>query len=384
MGEGAKKAFHSATGFVKRHRRSVRTVFMSVISLVVVSVLLVSMSFSWFSTKTSNNADFAIGTISPTLNEKAFASRPVRSKYSNDKVRVYFKTNNSMLSYWGKDDGRLLQETGTYMPDGTTPQTTADPGSSAQTSGSTGTTNDINISYTVGGKEVQIMMTRTEASVYDDVTNDTNTNKVYYADIPSAAEKFFFFNHWYLRSSSNREWNRTIDISDLSAGKLYYLTGASVDGLWKEYKVRTVDDTLVAVNSYYKNVRMSQGDSVFADIGLKKENDSEDEEFIPDYFGEKISYSIKSGSSTAVVSVNKDGLLTPKGSGSTIIETTITGRYGDTIVLETNVNIPSNIDQVPIMKNIRIPAGKSVDVYWYALNKSSERDLTTDAIYITI
>lgn len=109
-----------------------------------------------------------------------------------------------------------------------------------------------------------------------------------------------------------------------------------MDGLWKEYKVRTVDDTLVAVNSYYKNVRMSQGDSVFADIGLKKENDSEDEEFIPDYFGEKISYSIKSGSSTAVVSVNKDGLLTPKGSGSTIIETTITGRYGDTIVLETS------------------------------------------------
>ena len=92
-----------------------------------------------------NNADFVIGTISPTLNEKAYASRAVRNKVSYTKTRVYFKTNSSYSSFWAEDNGRLLRETGTYMPDGTTPGSTGAAGSAAQTSGSTGSTNDINI-----------------------------------------------------------------------------------------------------------------------------------------------------------------------------------------------------------------------------------------------
>ncbi len=329
-----------------------------------------------------NNADFAIGTFSPTINEKAFASRAVRSKVSDDKVRVYFKTNSSMASYWAVDNGRLLREAGTYMPDGSTPTSTAAAGSSSQTSSSTGTTNDINISYTVDGKEVQMMMTRTNSSNYDTITDDSGTNKVYYADIPSGTEKFYFFNHWYLRSASNREWNRTIDITDLSAGKLYYLTGQSVDNQWKEYKSRDVDHTLVAVNNYYKSVRMSLGNSIFADISLKKDSDTEDEEFVPDYYGNSISYSVYSGSS--YVSVNKDGLITPKAAGTATVRTTITGRYGDTRILDTTVYIPTNIDQVPIIKNVRVPEGDSVDVYWYARNNSSTERMSTGAIFLTI
>ena len=334
--------------------------------------------------KLPNNADFLIGTTFPTINEKAFASRAVRTKASDNLVRVYFKTHNSMASYWSVDNGDLINETGTYYYDNNQEQEKGT-GYEAGSTNQGGTTNDINLSYFVGGKEYQVKMSICPTLESDSNLNDLTggTNKVYFYDIPSNAEKFFFFNHWYLKSSSNREWNRTLDITDLSAGKLYYLTNNAVDHQWKEYKTREVDTALVALNNYYKSVRMSLGNSVFADIGLKKDSDDEDEEFVPDYFGNTIAYSVQSGSN--IVSVNKDGLITPKNeSGNAVIRTTITGKFGDTRYVDTSVSIPENIDEIPIIKNVRIPAGESVDIYWYARNKSTDSTMITDALYITI
>ncbi len=320
-----------------------------------------------------NNADFLLGTFEPTLNEKAYASRPVRTKVSHDKVRVYFKTNTTHASYWG-----------TYDPDNFYPAKPVD--------SNNGTKNDFNIAYVVGTTTTLDKMTQCTTT---DPVNDGEGNRtdVYYYDLPSNASSFFFFNHWYLCSSSNTEWNRTIDITDLSAGKLYYLTGGSVDGKWKEYNVRSVDNTLVAVNSYYKSVRMSMGTGVSADISLKKDGDGDD--FIPDYFGSTVSYS---SDKPAVASVNKDGVITPKGYTTeddedhpVTITTTITGRYGDTETVTTSVSIPANIAQVPIIKNVRVPHGKTVDVYWYARNNSAPAEnqqdnkvMTTSSLYITI
>ncbi len=340
-----------------------------------------------------NNADFSIGTVSPTLNEKAYASRPVRTKVSDTTVRVYFKPNTDMASYWSKDNGVLNPESGTYdVSTGNVIGSGWEAGASAHAAENTGTSNDINLSYTVDGKEFQVKMNKCMKNNSDSVdTNWSKTGtKVYYYDIPANAEHFFFFNHWYLRSNSNREWNCTIDITDLSPGKLYYLSGASIDGKWKEYKVQPVDATLAAVNTYYQSVRMSLGDSVFADISLKKESETDDEEFVPDYYGAQITYSI-SGTDLAKASVNTDGLITPKAtttSGSTdtpiTVRTTVTGRFGDSIVKETKVSIPAEINQVPIMKNIKVPAGESVDVFWYARNNSTRDTMTTSSIYITL
>lgn len=308
-----------------------------------------------------NNADFYIGTTSPTVNEKAYASRPVRTKVTGTTVRVYFKTYSGYSSFWSVDNGNLYPNNAVGS--------------------SNGSTNDINIAYTVNGTESMVKMTKCPTA---DSTTDGGTSKVYYYDVPSNASSFYFFNHWYLCSSTNREWNRTIDITDLTAGKLYYLNGSQVDGQYKAYTARAVDKNLVAVNSYYSNVRMSLGNSVYADIGLKKDSDSEDS--IPEYYGSSISYS---SASTSIATVSIEGLITPVAQGSTNITTTITGKYGDTKALTTAVSIPANITEVPIITNVKVPAKSgdtagSVEIYWYALNKSSSTNMTTGNIYYTI
>lgn len=309
-------------------------------------------------TNMPNNADFYIGTLSPTLNEKAYASRAVRTKVSDNTVRVYFKTHNSFNPYW-----------------------THYTGDSATVTFNSNMTNDFNIAYKVSGEANEQFKKLKRCPSTGSSGNNTNVNSnwVFYYDLPSNVDYFFFFNHWYFKSDTNKEWNRTIDITELSSGRVYYLTGGSIDGKWKEYKVTAIDDTLVAVNEYYKSVRMSTGTGVFTDIALHKTGD--DENFIPEYYGNSIAYS---SSNTSVAAVNKEGIITPGISGTATITTTITGRYGDTRTVQTAVEIPENIAQVPIIKNVRVPAGESVDVDWYALNKSTSATMTTNAFLFTL
>ena len=304
-----------------------------------------------------NNADFYIGTVAPTINEKAYASRPQRTKVSDTSVRVYFKTINSFSDFWG-----------TYAPSSFFPNNPV--------GGSNGTTNDFNIAYTEGGAEHLMAMTQCPT---EDNTATGNEKKVYYADIPSSADSFYFFNHWYLCSDSNREWNRTLDFKDLSGGRLYYLTGNKVDEKWKECSVKDTDTNLVAVNQHYQSVRMSSGAGVFADIGLKKTGDADG--FVPEYYGASISYR---SADNQKCTVSRDGLITPTGTGDTTVTTTITGKYGDTAAVTTNVSIPSSINQVPVIQNVRVAAGEKATIDWYALNKSPSSQMTTSALYYTL
>lgn len=306
-----------------------------------------------------NDANFYIGTVSPTINEKAYASRAVRNKVSDDTVRVYFKTHSIHSKYWGS-------YTNAFNPNN-------------QVGSSNGTTNDFNLAYTVGTTETLVQMNQCKKIVNNvettnvDSTNDgTGRSDVYYYDVPANATSFYFFNHWYLCSATDRNWNRTTDITDLTAGRLYYLNGGSVDGQWKDYTVRDVDTDLVAVNQYYKSLRTSYGTGVFSDVTLHKTGD--DENFIPEYYGETISYS---SSNPNVAQVNRDGIITPVSSGTATITTTITGKYGDTRQVKTSLDIPAVISQVSIIKNLRVPAGESIAVDWYALNNDPSTTMET-------
>lgn len=310
----------------------------------------------------ANNADFYIGTVDPTVNEKAYASRAIRNKVSDTTVRVYFKTNNNFSPYWTNYVGDDIAVTF-----------------------DSNITNDFNIGYRISGanSDTYAKLNRCSGTAWSS-SNPAST--VFYYDVPSNVDYFFFFNHWYIKSSSNKEWNCTINITDMTAGKLYYLTGNKVDDKWKEYAVETnngsdIDKDLVAVNSYYSSVRLSTGAGVYADIGLKKTSDAED--FVPEYYGSSITYQVANGG-TSVCTVNRDGLITPVGSGSTTITTTIRGKYGDTRTITTSVNIPASIDQVPIIKNVLVPAGEKVSVDWYALNKSPSATMETTSIFFTL
>ena len=302
-----------------------------------------------------NDANFYIGTISPTLNEKAYASRAMRNKVSDDTVRVYFKTHSSHNKYWGN-------YTNVFYPNNAV-------------GSSNGTTNDFNLAYTVGTTETLVRMNQcriNNSSNVDSTDDGTGRNDVYYYDVPANATSFYFFNHWYLCAATDRNWNRTTDITDLTAGKLYYLNGGNVDGQWKAYSVRDVDTDLVAVNQYYSALRMSYGTGVFSDVTLHKTG--EEENFIPEYYGSQISYS---SSNTNVAQINPDGIITPVNPGTATITTTITGKYGDSRQVTTTLEIPTVVSQIPIIKNLRIPAGESVAVDWYALNKDASKDMTT-------
>lgn len=306
-----------------------------------------------------NNADFYIGTLSPTLNEKAYASRAARTKVSDNTVRVYFTTNNGFNPYW-----------------------THYTGDSASVTFDSSMTNDFNIAYKVAGEANEQYKKLSRCSGTGSSGNNTSItdSTVFYYDVPSNVDYFYFFNHWYFASSTNREWNRTIDITELSSGRLYHLNGDTVDGQWKAYTVSDIDTDLVAVNQYYSSVRMSSGTGVFTDIALHKTGD--DENFIPEYYGKSIAYS--SPTNNGVLSINQDGIITPIGYGTTTITTTITGKYGDTRAITTTVNIPQNIAQVPIIKNVRVPAGESVSVDWYALNNSATVTMTTTGFIYTL
>lgn len=331
-----------------------------------------------------NDADFVVGSLSPTINEKAYASRASRVKTSYDKTRVYFKTNSQYSAFWAVDNGSLTAE-------------------SSAAAGSNSTTNDINIAYRESGKTTETMQKMVYAGSDSD-TSETGTNKVYYYDVPSDAEYFYFFNHWYLASSSNREWNRTIDITDTTTkGRLFYMTGNEQSGTaviggssktsdkFKEYKTRAINTNLAGLNSYYSSVRMSTGTNVFADIGLKKTSDADD--FVPEYYGSSIEYS---SSNPSVASINGDGLITPHTSGTVTITTTIKGVFGDALPpITTTVEIPSKIEQVPILENIRVPHAGSVDengnevsnkvdVYWYMRSKKTSGTLQSGGVFFTL
>lgn len=336
-----------------------------------------------------NNSDYFIGTEAPTINEKCYASRAARTKKSSETIRVYFKSNQKFYPYWTKYE---------------------DPGSTEIISSLSGLTNDMNIAYKLSTSNDVTYKKLKLCNNYDNTTNrgilNSNNNEtdvknlindaVFYTDIPTNVEYFFFFNHYYSPDSENKNWNSTVNITDFSQGKVFAMTGASDGNSYKVYEAQATNTNLVALNNFYSEVNMSLGESITADIGLKKTGD--DENFIPDYFGQTITYQVETqtGDAANLITVNRDGLIIPNTTGITgtsHVKIIITGQYGDTKTLYTKVNIPESISQIPIMKNILIEKsgsktsdGKAADevvVEWYVKNKSSSA-MTLGSVFFTI
>ncbi len=86
---------------------------------------------------------------------------------------------------------------------------------------------------------------------------------------------------------------------------------------------------------------------------------------------------------TSVFTVS-NGTITAKAPGKAKLTTTLTGAYGDKIVLETNVMVTdTTFDDVPIITNYYLPANESLDVYWFIQNDSgSTMSYTMSGVYL--
>ncbi len=303
--------------------------------------------------KLTNNANVFVGTCDPVVNERSFAARATLEKVDWDYEVIYFEPRDH-YSWWqgysAPSTPYCDQNQGiTYGADSISPQT------------------DMNLEYQIGTDGYPMAM---QKCLYQDHVGSNNYD-VYRAFVTTEADSLFFFNHYYITQNTNLEWNRTPTVTDFSEGRVYYLNGNTNDLNNKAISYHdSFNGSNICVYYYYKTATMAAGKT--ANLGLSKGTSDmvvNREEF--DYTGKSISYS---SSDTSKATVSQDGLVTAKaatGNTPVTITTTITGEFGDTVSLPTTVNIPPTIDQVPIVQNVKIPAGKTVDISWYVRNASS-------------
>lgn len=320
----------------------------------------------------SNNANVYVGTCSPVVNEKSYASRATTSLVDWDYEIIYFEPRTHYD--WWKQGVNYNAPTNAY-------------GGGISYSDDNNTvspTNDMNLCYSIGGSGKYMPMQKCPTGD----TVDSTTYDVYRAFVTSEADDMFFFNHYYVTEDTNKEWNRTPSFSDFAEGRVYYLNGGTNSYNNKDLSYHdSFNETNLCVYRYYSTATMAIGKT--ANISLNKgtsENIAEGEEF--DYTGKSVSYSVTENNPTTsgntVCTVSQDGLITAKAAGTATVTTTITGEFDDTITLETKVNVPSTISQVPIVQNIKVPAGKSVDVVWYVKNSDSSNSSSFSNIFYTI
>ncbi|MCR5653070.1 MAG: hypothetical protein K6F88_04640 [Ruminococcus sp.] len=299
-----------------------------------------------------NNAKIKAGITSPVINEKGFDIS--KTPAANDKVRIYFVPTTAYQSFWYNGDTNSADF-------------------------------DMNIRYFISGVKSDVKMTRqSNNNKFKDANTDEYPTYIYYYDLPSNVNSFFFFNHWFDKEhdAENNDWNRTPDISGINPGTVYRLTGKNIEDSYKLYD--TVSSTNVAAcMKYYSEVQLDMDG--YIDISLKKTNESSEEDFSPDYYGTSISYI---SSDTSVATVNSDGLVTAastiNGNSATAnITTTITGTNGDSIQKTTLVTVSKYIKQMPIAQNILVEKGKSVDIYWYVINKTNQTGNIASSIFWT-
>ena len=94
-------------------------------------------------------------------------------------------------------------------------------------------------------------------------------------------------------------------------------------------------------------------------------------------------------SNSGVFTVDSHGKITGVSAGTATLYTKVVGgTYGDFIQKETEINVTPNNSyvfyDVPIVRNMKIPANGTQEVYWYVINNSLTNALsyTIDEVYI--
>jgi hypothetical protein len=136
-----------------------------------------------------------------------------------------------------------------------------------------------------------------------------------------------------------------------------------------------VDEDAIGLTDYYSSITTTPGEEFYislpkgynsgSSVSYTKEKDDDSTKYtIDDYTG-------KCKVNTGVLSL----------SGG--IKTTLTGAWNDKKSIVTKINIPTEVDNIPVCQNIKIEPNEYVQIEWYITNKSSSATSEFD-IYSTI
>lgn len=216
----------------------------------------------------------------------------------------------------------------------------------------------------------------------------------YYVDIPkTATHAFFACENWGTNGTDGKEnwaqrtqtlWNLGGDGQSQLQSKVYQLTGTVTNG---NTQVHTPPYNVngACINHYYDTIFVTTGSQFNASLSNTTNIPARD-----GYSANSIGTLEYYSGNTDVFTVNKTtGVITPVAAGEAKLYTKAVGNsYSDNQQVETTVKVTATanyvFNDVPIVRNVKIPAGESVDVYWYVINNSETTSLryTIDQIYI--
>lgn len=307
------------------------------------------------------NGTLALGVNGPTRSYRDYSSLATKTSFSiRDAMRVYFqKPKYNTPSGWTGTEFYICwnEDTNTNIE-------------SLDSTGSNGT-----------------YYKMTYCGEKDDYYN-------YYVDIPkTATHAFFACENWGTNGDNGQPnyaqrtqtlWNLGGDGQTQLQSKVYQLT-TTVSGGNTTVHTPPYSVTGACINNYYNTIFVTTGSTFNAALS-NTTNIPLRTDYTANYIGSLEYYS----GDTSVFTVDKTtGVITPVGAGEAKLYTKAVGSsYSDSQQVETTVKVTAANDyvfnDVPIVRNLKIPAGESVDVYWYVINNSETTALryTIDSLYI--
>lgn len=224
--------------------------------------------------------------------------------------------------------------------------------------------------------------TSTNHSVAMTHISEYTTNKIYYADIPSNA----MCCQICITGDNPTESQKTL-VMDIEGDNPNYCPNIANTPCYlfvqkngdKNFNCDTYSkENCAMIKRYNSSIRLSTEGTFSA--GLTKSTD---------YIGKSISYS---SSNTAIFTVDSNGLITPVSTGTAKLTTTVTGEYGDTYSVTSNVTVVGGygnmVNYIPIATNFVVPAGETISIHWFIMNDSKDENsslyYTIDDVYLTL
>jgi len=318
----------------------------------------VSLYAKTLSIPTSGNGTLALGVNSPTRSYHDYSTLATETATTTrDAMRVYFQKPKSAPDGWAGTEFYICwnEDTNTGIE-------------SLNSTGSNGT-----------------YYKMTYCGEKDNYYN-------YYVDIPmTATHAFFACENWGTNNNGQPNYKqRTQTLWDLYKdgqtqlqSKVYRLTSNVSNG---NTTVSTPPSNVngACINNYYSSIFVWKNGTYDASLSNTNKIPNR-EDYSANYIGSLEYYS----GNTDVFTVDKtSGTITAVNEGEAILYTKAVGYFSDSQQVETTVKVTSAdnyvFNDVPIVRNIKLAADESVDVYWYVMNNSTTNALryTIDEVYV--